>query len=959
MRPQSRLHLLALLAAALATIAAVNGQPTGPGDGPACNATDPGIASIPPECVRIWPQVPERCLYDPTNPDTFNLNGPNCVESDPEGMFACPAPEEGIPYLHYVNNWNLPLPFPQWFISSNVTQAPFSNPDIDIDDFESPVAQPVAQRVCDNKDRCIEGYVIEASIIQTDLGFTFPNGTTWPVEMLAYNGTVPGPTFVIDQGVQTVIRLYNNIFCDTETNTPLPSSVADAHFYKDITALTMHLHGSTTLSPFDGWTSDFIRPCQWKDYVFPNERGHGPIWYHDHTVGVTLESTGHGLAGTYWLKECDSSEIPAQIAALGRPRYLVFSDQLFIADEGDNVLHPHIKNVTADTLYQRDSGVRLPINTGAGGWIGGDHNLVNGRVWPTVRVQRKPYYFVFHNGAVTRPWNFHLFRGEENIQGENGLMYVVGGDGGLRMSATQADDGLVVGTGERYLVVINFNLFEEGDVITLRNLPSHFSEVPTYCFSHLVMQFRVMGNEARQRSFLPTYAQSEVLTYDTQIEYENVAAACEQAMMTGQADEAFQTTFNLDFENIEGMREQSAAGVFTFDSVSTAVWDSNETWKIMIMGRPGKVDGVGSDRSDGGALSSSSSRRLASSDNVAATHGIPHMSNGAPDGGADAPASGPRVLMRTSRSLRATPVDSEEAKEAQRQRLAALKKDPEHRAFLRDTEKIGELPSGLHIRARKAHRKLAQYPNVTGQTNMRSSRSNAWTTWWIYNPFPAVHPIHIHLTSFYVCGRANIAGFGRNQQLDPFSPFPNNLQGLRPYEYLVPKDVAQLESFSQIAVVMRPGPHQGEYQWHCHNLIHEDEGLMATYNVTNMDAPFMTTGTSWNQDNIDPSRLGGAGMYDRSPTSPVIWYGRDPIVRSVPGTYIGENLGYPDSMPPWAHRTTSDGSPLAMDEAFLRQILQRNYYAAFYPEGRDNLQEGSGGNQWVPICPRKRNGVFY
>eukprot|EP00955_Chlamydomonas_euryale_P118399 366539-Chlamydomonas_euryale.AAC.5 len=37
------------------------------------------------------------------------------------------------------------------------------------------------------------------------------------------------------------------------------------------------------------------------------------------------------------------------------------------------------------------------------------------------------------------------------------------------------------------------------------------------------MQFRVMGNEARQRSFLPTYAQSEVLTYDTQIEYENVA----------------------------------------------------------------------------------------------------------------------------------------------------------------------------------------------------------------------------------------------------------------------------------------------------------------------------------------------------------------------------------------------------------------------------------------------------
>jgi len=166
---------------------------------------------------------------------------------------------------------------------------------------------------------------------------------------------------------------------------------------------------------------------------------------------------------------------------------------------------------------------------------------------------------------------------------------------------------------------------------------------------------------------------------------------------------------------------------------------------------------------------------------------------------------------------------------------------------------------------------------------------------------------------------------------------------------MVPKDVAMLASFSQIAVVARYGPHQGEYQWHCHNLIHEDEGLMATYNSTHyIRRPPYINDTLFVEANYQPERFEGG--WDETPNYG-FWFGRDPIVRSVPGTYIGENLGMPDSMPPWAHRTQSDGSPIPMDEDYLRQILQRNYYQVFYPEDRDSLEERSPSSMWAPVCP--------
>lgn len=62
---------------------------------------------------------------------------------------------------------------------------------------------------------------------------------------------------MIERGTQTVIRLING--CSGPT--------------------TMHLHGSYTQAPWDGWATDLIQPGHFKDYYYPNSQPARPLWY--------------------------------------------------------------------------------------------------------------------------------------------------------------------------------------------------------------------------------------------------------------------------------------------------------------------------------------------------------------------------------------------------------------------------------------------------------------------------------------------------------------------------------------------------------------------------------------------------------------------------------------------------------------------------------------------------------
>jgi hypothetical protein len=81
---------------------------------------------------------------------------------------------------------------------------------------------------------------------------------------LAYNGIVPGPTIETPKGRQTVVRFNNRIPADSTTfHSHLPCNTAQ----RQGRPIAIHLHGSASLAPYDGWAEDTICSGESKDYV--------------------------------------------------------------------------------------------------------------------------------------------------------------------------------------------------------------------------------------------------------------------------------------------------------------------------------------------------------------------------------------------------------------------------------------------------------------------------------------------------------------------------------------------------------------------------------------------------------------------------------------------------------------------------------------------------------------------
>lgn len=65
-----------------------------------------------------------------------------------------------------------------------------------------------------------------------------------PARLVGYDGISPGPTIRTKKGREAVVRFINNGDKD----------------------LSVHLHGSYSRAPFDGWAEDVTKPKQYKDY---------------------------------------------------------------------------------------------------------------------------------------------------------------------------------------------------------------------------------------------------------------------------------------------------------------------------------------------------------------------------------------------------------------------------------------------------------------------------------------------------------------------------------------------------------------------------------------------------------------------------------------------------------------------------------------------------------------------
>jgi len=168
---------------------------------------------------------------------------------------------------------------------------------------------------------------------------------------------------------------------------------------------------------------------------------------------------------------------------------------------------------------------------------------------------------------------------------------------------------------------------------------------------------------------------------------------------------------------------------------------------------------------------------------------------------------------------------------------------------------------------------------------------NTWELWLFETGGGWFHPIHMHLVDFYILKRDN-------------SP-----DGLRYYEQESPKDVLYLGPGEKMWVIARFGAHKGDYMFHCHNLIHEDNDMMRAMRI------------------IDSGKNSGqltAQQYIMNPLYKIVynnWKYVDPM--------LGETSAKPSNAV----------SQYASE--YAREKLNKNLYRIFYPLPSDEkLQEG-------------------
>lgn len=327
-----------------------------------------------------------------------------------------------------------------------------------------------------------------------------------------YFQATPGATFEATRGVEARVQWINNLI-DPATRAPFPHlfpvdptlpwanpnniPVPQAPFspepgYADANSpvpIVTHLHGGEVESASDGHPSAWFTPngaltgpkFVKSIYTYANQQPAATLWYHDHTLGIARQNVYAGLAGYYLLRD------PADTLAPQLPQGafdipLVIQDKLFFAD---------------GSLNFPSAGINPDLHPY---WVPeffGDTNVVNGKAWPNLNVERRQYRFRLLNASNARFYNLSLSNGQSFTQ--------IGSDGGYlpRPSRTSR---LMLSPGERADILVDFSRLAPGTTIVLRNnaaAPHPVGIAPNPLTVGQVMQFTVVPSTVVASTPLP------------------------------------------------------------------------------------------------------------------------------------------------------------------------------------------------------------------------------------------------------------------------------------------------------------------------------------------------------------------------------------------------------------------------------------------------------------------------
>ena len=261
-----------------------------------------------------------------------------------------------------------------------------------------------------------------------------------PTTLWGYNGQYPGPTIEAYRNRPVQVRWINDLrYLDTglprtDHYFDVDTRIHGPDMYGKMPRTVVHLHGGHVPPEYDGFPESTFVSGGSRLYRYPNTQLPTALWYHDHALGITRYNVMMGLAGFYLIRDRDEEALHLPSGAYEIPL------------------------LVQDRSFNPDGSLRYPAQ-----WAPmfiGDKVLVNGKVWPKLRVDQGRYRFRVLNGSNHRIFTLAL--------SDHHAFQVIGSDGGLLSSPVEVTK-LSLGPAERADLVLDFEGYAPDSAVLLQD----------------------------------------------------------------------------------------------------------------------------------------------------------------------------------------------------------------------------------------------------------------------------------------------------------------------------------------------------------------------------------------------------------------------------------------------------------------------------------------------------------
>ncbi len=288
----------------------------------------------------------------------------------------------------------------------------------------------------------------------------FPLTPVW-----GYNGRVPGPTIEATKDETTRVKWINNL--PSKHLFPIDHTIHGSIDTPDVRSV-VHLHGANVDWRSDGhpeawYTRDYKMTgpkFKRKIYEYTNHQPGTTLWYHDHAMGVTRLNVYAGLAGFYLLRDALEERLNLPSGKYEIP--LMLQDKSF--------------NEDGSLFYPDKPPFPVPVSPSIVPAFFGNTIVVNGKVWPKLRVEPRKYRFRVLNASNRRDYVLGLSNDQVFTQ--------IGTDGGFVTTPTRLTS-IEIQPAERADIIIDFSALKD-ETITLTNSGTNTDE-----HTSVVLQFSV------------------------------------------------------------------------------------------------------------------------------------------------------------------------------------------------------------------------------------------------------------------------------------------------------------------------------------------------------------------------------------------------------------------------------------------------------------------------------------